>query len=112
MKPNENSHTPLLLQLPVSTDLLELEEIKSPHFTHINLAIQDLNILVLLSNKPFAIDQIVKSSDHYEISIIRVDRSVHLWGLNVVYPDGTKKVVGPEHIELSLREAEYTAKVN
>lgn len=60
-------------------------------------------MLVLFSKRCFAIDQIIKQKDSFEISIIRIDRHVHLWGLNILCVDGSKKVIGPENIELSYQ---------
>lgn len=102
-KPNDNTIPPLLLKLPAQINILVLNEIRSADYTHITLAFFNYQLLILFLNKPLAIDQIIRHKDCYQISIIRVDRQVHLWGVNVVSQDSKKRLLGPEHIELGYK---------
>jgi hypothetical protein len=77
-------------------------------YTHIGFAISNAKLVILLSAKPLAIDQIQIVKDRIEVTIIRINYDIHLWGAEVILPDFSEKVVGPKNIKIqSKSEVEY-----
>lgn len=67
----------------------------------------------MLSTKSFAIDQIQIIQEKIEVTVIRLNQEIHLWGAEVIKHDMKQEVVGPESIYVkSKNQIEYVLRID